>query len=224
MPSTMPSSLHCIASSRFRSSQTLAVLSDAAHYARTSALFLRKFEPHFAVTLGVLAPTLAHLHEQEQMHGSLDHGGDLTPGVGTDRLDGLPALAEHDLALAFALDIDRLLDPDRAVLALRPGIGLDGGLVGELLMQAQIELLARDLGRKLAQRRVRDLVLGIVPRPLGYVRGEPAFDVGNAVAGQRRGHEGRRECQALVDALGDREQGGFLYQVDLIDDENFGPG
>src|SRR4029077_16730832 len=154
MPSTMPSSLHCIASVPIPKFADVL----AAHYARTSALFLRKFEPHFAVALGVLAPAFAHLHEQEEMHGSLDHGGELAPGFGADRLDGLPALAEHDLALAFALDIDRLLDPDRAVLALRPRVGLAGGFIGKLLMQAQKELLARDLGRELAQRRVRDLI------------------------------------------------------------------
>jgi hypothetical protein len=90
-------------------------------------------------------------------------------------------------------------------------------------MQAQKELLARDLGRELAQRRVRDLILGKMPRPLRHVRGEPAFDIGYAVAGERRDHEGRRKCQALVGALGDGEQGGFLHQVDLVDDENLGP-
>ena len=72
--------------------------------------FLRKLHPHRAVALRVVAPALAHLHEQEQMHLLLGHLGDLLARLGADRLDGRAALAEHDLALALALHIDRLLD------------------------------------------------------------------------------------------------------------------
>ena len=37
----------------------------------------REFKPHLAVALGVVAPVLAHLHEQEQMHLLLEDLGDL---------------------------------------------------------------------------------------------------------------------------------------------------
>src|SRR5436309_8537302 len=106
-------------------------------------LLLREFEPHPAVAVGIVSPVLAHLDEQEQMDRRRDHLGDLAPRIGADRLDGLAALAEHDFALAFTLDIDRLLDADRAILELFPLIGLDRRLIRQLLMQAQIELLAR---------------------------------------------------------------------------------
>src|SRR5258705_6629210 len=91
--------------------------------------FLREFESHFTIAVGIIAPILAHLDEQEKMDRDAGDLGDLLARFRADRLDGGAALAEHDLALAFALDKDRLLDADRIVLALGPAIGLDGGLV-----------------------------------------------------------------------------------------------
>src|SRR5262249_45090628 len=91
---------------------------------RWLSLLLRKLEPHSTVPLGIVAPALAYLHEQEQVHGGFDHVGDLAPRLGADRLDGGSALAEHDLPLALALNVDRLLDPGRAILELLPLIGL----------------------------------------------------------------------------------------------------
>jgi len=60
-----------------------------------------------------------------------------------------PTLTEHDLALAVALDKDRLLDADRFVLALGPAVGLDGGLIRQFLMQLAIDFFPRDLGRQM---------------------------------------------------------------------------
>src|SRR5215475_3688558 len=80
----------------------------------------RKFQADLAIALGIVAPPFAHLDEQEQVHRRLDDGCNLAPRLGADRLDGLPALAQHDLALAFALHIDRLLDAHGAVLELLP--------------------------------------------------------------------------------------------------------
>src|SRR5438093_13601398 len=99
----------------------------------TASLVVRKFKPHPAIAFRVLAPMLAHLHEQKQMHWTLDHVGDLPPCIGADRPDRMPALAEDDLTLAFAFDIDRLLDAGRAVLEFLPCIGLDHGLIWQLL-------------------------------------------------------------------------------------------
>ena len=95
------------------------------------------------------------------MHRPLEHLAELVPRAGADLLDARAALAEHDRALAVALDIDDLLDPHAAVLALFPFLGLDRGRIGQLLVKLQEELLARDLGREQAQRQVGGLVLGI---------------------------------------------------------------
>src|SRR5262249_14796806 len=138
-----------------------------------------------------------------QVHRSLDHVRDVAPRIGADRLDALTALTEHDLTLALALDVDRLLDSSRSVLELLPDIGLDRRLIWQLLMQAQIELLARDLGRQLPQRRVGDLVGGIVPWSFRHMPGKPRLDIADAIAAERRDHESRAESRARVGRLGD---------------------
>src|SRR6202140_4637879 len=99
------------------------------------------------------------------MHGHACNLRDLLTGFRTDRLDGGAALAEHDLALAFALDENRLLDADGLVLALGPAIGFDGGLIWQFLMQLAEDLLPRDFSRQMPHRRVRHLILGIMERP-----------------------------------------------------------
>src|SRR4029079_6465509 len=97
-------------------------------------LFLRKFQPHRAIALGVLAPALAHLHEQEQVHLGLGCLGYVLARRRADRLDALATFAEHDFALALALDVDRLLDPYLAVAQLLPLLGFHRGLVWQFLM------------------------------------------------------------------------------------------
>src|SRR6201999_1838930 len=87
-----------------------------------ATLLLRKFDPHAAVALWIVGPPFAHLHEKEQVHLLLGKLGDLLARLRADRLDRCAALAEHDLALAFAFDIDRLLDPRRAVAQVLPDI------------------------------------------------------------------------------------------------------
>ena len=76
----------------------------------------------FAVSLRILGPFRAHLDEQEQMDRRLDHVGDLLARVHGDFLYRLPALAEHDLSLALALDEHGLLDADQGILE---GLGTD---------------------------------------------------------------------------------------------------
>src|SRR5579871_2592964 len=76
-------------------------------------LLPRKFEPDLPIAFRIIAPGLAHLHEQEQMHLLLDDVRDLAACLRPYRPDGLSVPAEHDLALACALYIDRLLDADR---------------------------------------------------------------------------------------------------------------
>src|SRR3954452_20620116 len=107
---------------------------------------LGKLQPHLAESLGVVAPVFAHFHEQEKMHRLVDDFRDLGPRLRADRLDRLAALAEHDLALAFALHEDRLLDAHRAVAQLLPAVRFHGRPVGQFLVQAVEQLLAGDLG------------------------------------------------------------------------------
>jgi hypothetical protein len=59
-----------------------------------------------------------------------------------------------------------------AVLELLPDLGLDRRLIRQFLMQPQIKLFAGDLGGKLAQRRVRNLILRVEPRPGRHARRE----------------------------------------------------
>src|SRR5450631_2127944 len=129
-----------------------------------TCLFSWEFKTHFTVAVGVVAPVFAHLHEQEQVHWYADDLGDFFPRVSADRLDGSAALAEHDLALAFALDKNRLLDADGFVLALGPAVGLDGGLIRQFLVQLAEDFFAGDFRRQMPQRRVRHLIFGIMKR------------------------------------------------------------
>src|SRR5205814_4726699 len=99
-------------------------------------------QAHLAVAFRVVAPPFPHLDEEKEMRRLLDRNGDVGARRRPDRLDRLAALAEHDLALALALDIDRLLDAHRAVLELLPDFGLDRRLIRQFLVQPQIELLA----------------------------------------------------------------------------------
>src|SRR5882724_1946277 len=61
---------------------------------RDHALLLGELEPHLAIAVGIVAPVLAHLHEQEEVHGLADDLGYLLACGGADRLDGGAALAQ----------------------------------------------------------------------------------------------------------------------------------
>ena len=88
---------------------------------------------------------------------------DVLAGRRADRLDRPPALAEHDLAVALAGDEDRLLDASGAVGLFLPLLGLDGRLIGQLVVQPLDQLLAGDLGGQRTDRGFRDLVFRIEP-------------------------------------------------------------
>ena len=85
-------------------------------------------------------------------------------------------------ALAVTLDKNSLLDPNGAILPLGPAIGLDGGLIGQFLMQMPIDLFARDLGRERTHRRIRHLIFGIVKRPFRYASRQRTAQIVNTVA------------------------------------------
>src|SRR5262249_26485531 len=144
---------------------------------------------HRLVALGIVAPTFAYLDEQEKMYGRLDHLGDFPPRLASDCLYAAAGFAQHDFSLALALDVNRLLNADRAVFALLPALRLDCDLIWELLVQRQIDFLARDFRGKLAQRRVGELIRRIMPRPGRDMAGKPCLHIAYPVAGERRDHE-----------------------------------
>src|SRR5271156_2561994 len=82
----------------------------------------RKFQAHFPVTLRIVLPALADLDVEEQVYRVLDNFGDVGARRRPDRLDRLARFTEHDLTLAFARDIDRLLDAHRAVAQFLPDL------------------------------------------------------------------------------------------------------
>ena len=86
---------------------------------------LGPLEPHLAIALGVLAPLLAHLDEEEEMDRHLEDLHQLLAAVGADRLDGLAAGPQNDLLVGIAGDIDHLVDAVGAIL-------LDGELEYEV--------------------------------------------------------------------------------------------
>src|SRR5665213_3422378 len=165
-PSTMPSSVHCMglyhlilrdALSRVLLRTRLLKrphgeergqrprVSNHAGESQAPSI-LGKLQPHGAVALRIVAPALAHLDEQEQVHLVLDDLGDFAPRRFANRLERLPVFADDDLALAFALHVDRLLDANVAAAQFLPRLGLDRRMIGQLLMQPCEQLFPGDLG------------------------------------------------------------------------------
>ena len=154
------------------------------------------------------------------MHPAAEHLFELETGGFADGLDGLAAFADDDALLALALDEDRLIDPDRAVLLLFPGFGDHGRGIGQLVVQAQIELLARDLGREQARGNVGGLVRRIEPRTFGNVSDAIRHQIVDAIALQRGDHEHAIEDARRVQRLDERQQGIALQRIDLVEHEN----
>ena len=144
----------------------------------------------------------------------------LLPRGLADRLDGFALVAQHDALVAVAGDIDHLVDPGRAVLALFPVLGFHRHLVGQFLVQAQGQLFAGHLGRDHAHGQVGDLVLGIEPGAFGHLARQPFLQVLHAVALFGRDHEGFLEGVAFVQLFGQGQQNRRLDPVDLVDRQN----
>jgi hypothetical protein len=70
------------------------------------------------------------------------------------------------------------VDLDRTVLALRIFLGLDRAGIGQLGMELEIELLARDFGGDHPLGGVGDLVLGEMPRLSGIAAASAALSSG----------------------------------------------
>src|SRR5690606_16207983 len=128
-------------------------------------------EPHLGIARAVLLPVLAHLHLQEEMHGSAEELSDLAPRLAPDRLDSLAALAEDDPLVAVAGDVDHLVDAGGPVLPLLPVLGLHRQLIGKFLVEPERQLLARDLGCDHPHRQIGDLILGVEPGAFGQLGG-----------------------------------------------------
>ena len=98
LPSTMASAMTLI--SPWRRTPMMRPSPRPLHGCAVYLLPVRVFQPHLAVALGVVAPFLADLDEEEQVHRHLEHLHQLLAGFGADRLDGLAAGAEDDLLVA----------------------------------------------------------------------------------------------------------------------------
>src|SRR3984957_6975739 len=181
------------------------------------ALPFGEVEPHRPVTLGVVEPALAHLDVQEEMHGRAVCFTDVFARRRADRLDGAPALAEYDLAVALAGDEDRLLDAGRPVGLVLPLIGLDGRLIGQFVVQPLDQLLAGDFGRERADRGLRDLVLRIEPGTGWDHCGETLEEPRQPVAGRGADHEGLVEGERRIEFGREVQQLRALDEVDLIE-------
>src|SRR3546814_6959263 len=79
-------------------------------------------------------------------------------------LDPLAALAEHDGALAVPCDKELLVDGGEAVAPLLLVFGLQRRIIGQLLVELELELPARDLVRKQAGGDDGPMILGEVQR------------------------------------------------------------
>src|SRR5690606_36608766 len=101
-----------------------------------------KFQSHLAIAFRIVTPVFSHLHKQEEGHWLIQDFADLLARGLPDRPDRLALVAQNDLLLAVALDIDDLLDAHRTVLLFFPSLGLDMGRIRQFLMQPEIKLFA----------------------------------------------------------------------------------
>src|SRR3546814_3273432 len=76
---------------------------------------------------------------QEQMDLAPQQVGEFGAGLAADFLDPLALVAKDNRALVVAGDQDLLVDFGAAVLAVREFLGLDGGLVGQFLVERSEE-------------------------------------------------------------------------------------
>src|SRR5215470_15027342 len=89
----------------------------------TAGSVLGECQPQFAVALGIVAPVLSHLDEQEEVHGLLEDLRELPARLNGDLADHASPRAKHDGFLAVPLDKNGLLDAHTPWLLL-PGSGL----------------------------------------------------------------------------------------------------
>ena len=154
------------------------------------------------------------------MDGAVQHRAQLGPGAAADRLDALPAVAEHDRPLALPPHIDHLVDAHAAVAALLPGLGLDRRRIGQFVVQLQENLLAGDLGGKPALGRVGQLVRRKQPRPRRRHRRQMPLQILDPVPVEARDHEHPLELPQPGQGVGKTEQRVAAHQVDLVERED----
>lgn len=145
---------------------------------------------------------------------------ELGPRLCADGLDGLPTGAQHDLFVRIAGDIDHLIDLVGAILLDLEALGFDGDVVGDFVVDAQEQLLARHFGRRDGQRKVGELVFGEVPGAERDAFGAPAEEILHAIALEGRNHEGAFEPRQSIELAGQFEQGLALDRVDLIEHQH----
>src|SRR5690606_17974275 len=187
------------------------------HHGRSARSLADPVQPHFLVDFAAFGPALVHFDVQEQVHRHAEHLGQFFACRLADRLDPRASLTEHDRLLAVTADDDLLVDLDAAVFAGLVALGTYRAVVGQLVVELAVELLAGDFGGEQALARVADLVFRIVPRAFGHQAGEVRFQLRHTVAGQGRDEEHFGESDVTGELLRQREQRLLLAGVDLVE-------
>ena len=146
----------------------------------------------------------------------LEQCGQLAARLRPDLADAAAAGADQDRLVAGAGDVDRGVDPDRAVRALGKTLGLDGGAVRNFLMGLQKDLLAHDLGGEQPVRQVGQVVGRIQVRTGRHRGGECRLKFLDAVAGAGGDHVGLLKRRALGQIGDGRQQAAALDQINLV--------
>ncbi len=133
-----------------------------------------------------------------------------------DLLDGGAALAQDNRLLAVALDVNRLVDLHRAVRPIFPLFGFHRGGVGQLVMQTQVNLLARHFRGQQAGGNVGGLVFRIMPGAFGHARLDPLHQRVEAIALEGRDQKNILEQAFGAELLHQRQKIRALHAVDLV--------
>jgi len=178
-------------------------------------------QPEVSEAFGILIPFLADLDEQEEMHfPAAKKLRKFLAGRLAYLLDRLTALADDDLLLRFTQNVNGLLDADGTIRTFLPQFRLHVRGIGQLVVQAQIELLAGDLRSQHAQGKIRKLIRGIEPRSCRHPRRQIVPQIGHAIALQGRHHEGGLEGKFRVEPIGQLQKPALLDQIHLVENED----
>ncbi len=136
-----------------------------------------------------------------------------------DRFQRRSALAENDRAVAFAADIDRLLDLQLALFGAGPRGRFHSRFVGKLLVEALEDLFARDFRRHQPVRYVRELIVRIMPLAFRRSRQKLRPQIADAVAFLSRDQESFRKDAVRAHRRDEREEVGARDLIDFVERE-----
>ena len=145
------------------------------------------------------------------------------PGQGADLFQHGALLADDDALVAGLFAVDGGVHIHHAGIPLREFGDLHGGAVGDLLIQAEQQLLPDDLAHHLPLRLVAGLsvreqlgaLLGVLTQLMHQIV-QSAAGVGGD------GNDGVKPIPGLIVGRDHRQQRGGLHGVDLVDTEDAG--